>query len=324
MKKRKFKRKGKVWVGMISVIILGLFLFGIRDIFKPIPFSNRLSMYGVNVDLDGLKSQYVFVVDGVSKQTVNELDSDKKIYPASMTKMMTAIVTLEHFSDFEMEVKIPSGIMESLYEEGASLTGFCENEVVKVKDIVYGMMLSSGADATITAAVSIAGSEEEFVKLMNKKAKELGMINTHFVNSSGLHDDEHYTTLHDLELLLEYAVQNENFMEVMRTPKYTTTATSFHPNGIKIESKLHESMEKMNHREFDFVGGKTGFTYEAGLCLASMAYVNEKPYYVITAKANGVSWGYPYHIEDASLIYRQLAIPLAKQKMIELKYLGSR
>src|SRR5699024_6501471 len=129
--------------------------------------------------------------------------SDEKIYPASLTKIMTAIVAIENLPDLDEQIYLSEDMFEKLYSENASMAGFLPNEKVAAIDLIYGALLPSGAESCIGLADAIAGSEKSFVKLMNEKAEELGMNDTHFTNSTGLHDRNHYTTVNDIAKLLK-------------------------------------------------------------------------------------------------------------------------
>src|SRR5699024_9607630 len=134
-------------------------------------------------------------------QTVEEKDEDVQIYPASMTKMMTAIVAIENLSDLNQTITLSQELFAPLYEEGASMAGFAPGDQVTAMDLLYGVILPSGAECCLGLAEQIAGSESAFADMMNAKAQELGMTATHFVTSTGLHDPEHYTTVRDLTKL---------------------------------------------------------------------------------------------------------------------------
>lgn len=152
----------------------------------------------------GVFSKHAILVDLKDNKILYAREADERTYPASLTKMMTVLVAIENLSTEMM--KVPNDF-SYLYEQNAALAGFLPGDLVRTSDLLYGIMLPSGADAALTVAENIAGSEAKFVKLMNEKSKELGMNNTHFTNVIGLHDNNHYTTVHDLAILLEYALK---------------------------------------------------------------------------------------------------------------------
>ena len=153
-------------------------------------------------------------MDVKSGAVIGDLNGKEQIYPASMTKIMTAIVALEAFSDLDHEITLSENIFYALDGQDATQAGFQPGESVRVRDLVYGVMLPSGAECCLALADEASGSEEAFVEKMNKKAKSIGMKDTHFMDCTGLHDPEHYSTAYDIALLLKYALHNDTFREV--------------------------------------------------------------------------------------------------------------
>ncbi len=156
-------------------------------------------------------------------------------------------------------------------------------------DMIYGAILPSGADATAGLAIKVAGSEAAFVKLMNKKADELGLKDTHFTNASGLFDKEHYTTPEDMAVIIRAAMQNELCKKVLSTYQYTTAPTPQNPNGIQLTSTLFSYMYGTEPEGSDILGGKTGFVNESGYCIASFGKSDNGTEYVcVTLKGQGL------------------------------------
>ena len=164
-------------------------------------------------------------------QTILSFQSSEEIYPASLTKIMTAIIAIEALDDFDETVTVSPALLKSLAEKNASVAGFLPGEQVCVRDLLYGTLLPSGADAAVTLACRVSGSEEAFVKLMNEKARSLGMTHTHFTNATGLHNDSHVTTLDDLALLLEYALDNGVFYRIFTAHQYRASLRPCIPRG---------------------------------------------------------------------------------------------
>lgn len=229
------------------------------------------------------------------------------VYPASLTKIMTVLTALDNLPDLDEKVVLSDDMIKSLYRQGASMAGFVGGEQVTVRDLLYGAMLPSGADACVGLAQKISGSEEAFVELMNQKASEIGMGGTHFVNSTGLHDENHYSTCQDISRLLAKALENETFREIFTAESYTTSQTPPNPSGIELKNSM---FQKMNSRELSnggaIEGGKTGYTDAAQLCLGSLAKVGEEEYVLITVHAVGNQTTDPYHILDAFAVYNQI------------------
>jgi len=186
------------------------------------------------------------------------------------------------------------------------MAGFQPGEQVRAIDLLYGVMLPSGAECCIGLADQIAGSEQNFVKIMNQKAADLGMDNTHFENAIGLHNENHYTTVKDLAILLSYALQNDTFREIFTSSRHSTPPTNKHPRGITFYSTMFEDLSNQNIIGGEILGGKTGYTDEAGLCLASLAKVGKQEYILISAGAKGDHDSEQYNITDALAVYNSI------------------
>ena len=258
------------------------------------------------VSLEGLISPEAVLMDADSGEVLAAKNADASIYPASMTKVMTALLVLEANPDLDTPVTLPEDIFPELRAEGASMAGFRPDETATVRDLLYGVLLPSGAECCEALAREVSGSEEAFVELMNQKAAELGMRSTHFCNPTGLHDPEHVSTVRDMARLLRAAMQNETFRAILSAGRYAVPATDLHPEGFTMTSTFWAELGDVSLRRGQFLGGKTGYTSAAGLCLASAAQVKGKRYILVTAGAKGNHGTEPYHIEDAVRVYRQL------------------
>lgn len=253
-----------------------------------------------------LHSPYAILVRLKDQQVVFATRSEIRIYPASLTKIMTAIVAIENINDLQNKVILPKKAFTALYAANASLAGFLPNEEVSANDLLYGTLLPSGGDAAIGLAILASGSESQFVKLMNVKAKQLGMNDTHFTNACGLHNSNHYTTVKDIATLLAYALKNETFREVFTSICHSTARTNLHPDGITFYNTMFEKMTTYKLAGGTIIGGKTGYTKESGLCLASLAKINRVEYILVTAGASGNHRTKQYHIMDAFTVYGRL------------------
>ena len=169
-----------------------------------------------------IKSPYIAFLDVTENKIIAGRSADARIYPASMTKVMTLIVAVENLNSLDDKFTMTSEIIDPLYLDEATRAGFEPGEEVKARDMLYGLILPSGGDAAVGLAELISGSEEEFVKLMNEKCVEMGLKNTHFTNTSGLHNQDHYTTPVEQAMIMAYAMQNETCAEVLSTYQYTT------------------------------------------------------------------------------------------------------
>lgn len=257
----------------------------------------------LEIDLTQLYSPCAVLADPASGEVLAEHNGQKRIYPASLTKIMTAILVIEKLPDLQETVILPTEMFSRLYLAHASLAGFEPEEQVSVKDLLYGILLPSGAECCIACAEKIAGSEEAFVELMNEKAAQLGLSDTHFGNSTGLHENDHYSTAEDIAVLLQYALQNEVFREAFCSRSYTTAATSAHPEGLTFESTMFQSLDEDEIKRGRILGGKTGYTKEAGLCLASLGQIGGREYILVTAGAEGSHNTKPFHVLDAVKVY---------------------
>ena len=284
-------------------IFLFLFVFVCTLFFiDPLNQDNYMPALGTTEGQVYVYSENILLIEQDSMQELLAVNKDKIIYPASLTKIMTAIVALENVSHWNESFAVPDEIVQPLIDAQASMAGFKAGENVSVKDLLYGTLLSSGADGALTLAYGIAGNESSFVDLMNQKAVMLGMTHTHFTNATGLHDDNHVSTLDDLALLIEYAMDNPYFYQVFTSESYVCSPTKEHPKGLKLESTLFSKIEG----ESMILGGKTGYTPEAGLCLASLAQIEDERYLLLTANAPGNASTSPYHIADAMRIFNAL------------------
>jgi len=262
----------------------------------------------ISISSDNLYSSNAILLSLKDQTILMEKNIEEKIYPASLTKMMTAIVAIENLTDLKQEIELTDSMFQGLYEANASLAGFQPGEKVSAIDLIYGALLPSGAESCVGLAYLVAGSEQDFVRMMNQKAVELKMTNTNFENTTGLHHENHYTTVKDLAILLSYSLQNNTFRDVFTSYSYSTKPTNKHPDGITFYSTMFEKLKISNQSIVNgkILGGKTGFTDEAGLCLASLARVDEKEYILITVGAKGNHYTEQYNITDALTVYNSI------------------
>lgn len=233
-----------------------------------------------------IASDCAIMIDLSTNTIVAEKNPDIQIYPASMTKIMTLIVAYENCKNFDDLFTMTAEITDAAYSEGASVAGFAAGEQVSVRDLLYGAILPSGADATEALAIYTSGTAEKFVELMNRKALQMGLSNTHFSNASGLHDKDHYSTPHEIALILEYALGIEECRKILSTYQYTTAPTPEHPDGILLTSTMFSRMRGDESGVAEVIAGKTGYTNEGLHCLASMAKTSDgKEYVLVTAHA---------------------------------------
>lgn len=256
--------------------------------------------------LDTLNSPYAILMDASTGEVLAEQNADTQMYPASMTKILTAVTAMESVNSLDEIVTMPYEIYAALYEEGASMAGFEAGEQASVRQLLYGVILPSGAECCIALADLIDGSESAFVQRMNEKAQALGMSSTHFVTCTGLHDAQHYSTVRDIAVLLQYALQSSDFREIFTAHSYSVAPTAQHPEGFTFYSTMFQSLGDASVTGGEILGGKTGYTEEAGLCLASLAQVNGREYILVTAGAPGSHDTEPLHTIDAKAVYNRI------------------
>ena len=239
------------------------------------------------------------LIDADSGKVLYAKNEQTKASMASTTKIMTALLLCEN-KDLSDTLLITD---KMVMVEGTSM-GLKSGMTVTYKDLLYGMLLASGNDAANATAIGISGSIEKFVELMNTTAKELGMEYTHFVTSTGLHDDQHYTTVKDLAKLVQYALENETFKMIYSSKTYTTAPTKKYPQGLTFYNTMFSRLGNNELENGKILGGKTGYTSEAGNCLASYAMVDGEEYILVTAGSMDESKKGP--VKDAVLIYNQI------------------
>ncbi|MCH5351213.1 MAG: D-alanyl-D-alanine carboxypeptidase [Clostridiales bacterium] len=208
------------------------------------------------------------LVDGDTGEVVYQKNGDKRMYPASTTKICTAITVLEHWTNLDLPVAIPD---EAVGVEGSSIY-LQRGEMLSVRDLLYGLMLQSGNDCATALAIIVGDSVEGFVKLMNETAERAGATGTHFANPHGLHNPDHYTTAKDLCAISYYAMQNRVFRDIVSTKRHRTP---YHNH------EYDRNFPNKNKILFNYEGGngiKTGFTKAAGRCLVSSATRDGKSY----------------------------------------------
>lgn len=194
-----------------------------------------------------------------------------RLYPASTTKIMTALVALEK-GDMDAQATVSKEAI-TFNESGVSTAKLKEGDVLTLRQLLYALLLVSANDAANVIAEQIAGSQEEFVAMMNEEAQKIGATNTHFVNPNGLHNEEHYTTAYDLYLMFNKAMEYDDFLEILQTPDYNTTYLS--ADGSSVEAAWSSSNQFTKGAVtvpdgVTAVGGKTGTTTAAMSCLVQL------------------------------------------------------
>lgn len=291
------KKFGKrILLVLLVIAILPITTFWAKE---PTPTA-KIAANGHEFDLH---SEQAILIDLTDQKILYQKDQNKQIHPASMTKIMTVLVAIENIDDLDQTMVLGSDVFEGLLEANASVAGFQLREEVTMRELLYATMIASGADAARALAIHTSGSETNFVKLMNKKAKQLGLTNTHFVNTTGLDDDDHYSTVSDIAKLLETAIQNEQFLKIFKTREYTLPGNEVRDTAIQLKSTMLGQIENLGYEDNLIEGGKTGYTEGGGLCLASTAWHDGTHYLAVTANG-GLDHESGNNIMDAYTMYQ--------------------
>ena len=211
------------------------------------------------------------LIDLNTGRTVYEQDADERVYPASLTKIMTCLLALEN-GNLSDVVTVSASALDDL-DADSSVAGLQIGEQMTLENLLYCMMVVSGNDACNVIAEHIAGSVTDFVRMMNQRAYELGCLNTHFNNPHGLHDESHYTTARDLSIITQAALKSENFRQIVDTYEYQLPDDNMRQNIPKLKTTnmlIYRSMS--NSLYYPRAHGiKTGYTSQAGRCVISEA-----------------------------------------------------
>lgn len=217
----------------------------------------------------GLTAQSAVLIDAKTGIVIYDKDKDAKSYPASTTKILTALLAIENTKPTDVLTHSHNAVFN--IGPGSSHIGMRENEQITMEQALHGVLLASANEVCMAISEHISGSEEKFVELMNKRAKEIGAKNTHFANPHGFHDENHYTTSYDMALIMKEAIKNEEFVKYISTTTYKIPAT----NIVNEERILNNSNKLILERSpyyYEYcIGGKTGFTDEAGNTLVTYA-----------------------------------------------------
>lgn len=225
-----------------------------------------------------IKSKSAILITPQTSNVIFEKNAYEKFYPASTTKILTAIVILESL-DIESMVKVS----EKASKINGTKVGLHAGGFYKIEDLLYGLLLNSGNDCAIALAEHFSGDEKEFSKVMNKKAKLLGAYNSNFTNASGLHDENHYTCAYDLGKILSYAIKNKKFVEISTSKYHKILGTKGDSSNIYNQNQLLLKNGKYYYKHA--LLGKTGFTTPAQYTFAASARNNNVDLIAVALKA---------------------------------------
>ncbi len=231
--------------------------------------------------------------------------------PASVTKILTAITAIEMIEDLDAQVTMQKQDFTGLYESNAALSGFKVGEKVSYRDLLYTLMLVSGCDSAYALANNLSGSLPAFARVMNEKAAELGLTGSHFVDPSGLTAPDHYTTAADTVKILDYALKNPLFRQIFESRTYAVPATNLSAEEREIRNIYFFRLNKDFEGEYlangvHLLGGKTGFTNAAGLCLATGGECHGREYLAVIFGGPGSNKTPQYNFMDALTLFGAL------------------
>ena len=263
-----------------------------------------------------VQARYAGAADLQTMQVLYEKNAEAKLYPASLTKVLTALTAMERISDLDETIAITAAMLEGLEDGTYSIAGFLLGEEVTVRDLLYGVLLPSGADACQALAIALFGSEEAMVEAMNETASSIGMTHSHFTNTVGMHDADHYTSVSDLFLLMKQAWQNDTLHTIMSTASYTTSSSYYHGEGLRLENSwvAQFAYDELENRYV--LGGKTGYTPEAGYCLASVCEIQGREVIVIIAGVPDEA-GSGQAVEDVDSLCAMIDETMRPQMLLE-------
>lgn len=253
-------------------------------------FSLFFFCYSVYADDFDITGEYVSLYNMNEDTLLYSKNDTKKTSIASLTKMMTTLVAIEEIDNLDKIVTIKERDFEGTV--GYSKAGFKVGDKVTYRDLLYGIILPSGADA-VNAVVNNTLGYDKFIKKMNETAKKIGMNDTSYANPVGKDDENNYSTSSDLAKLLKYALKNETFKTIFTTKSYKTS------NGLNLESTVNSYKTILNTDEIK--GAKSGFTKDAGRCLASITTLNNVDYLLVVINSSTTN---PYNaVKDTITIY---------------------
>ncbi len=230
-------------------------------------------------ELNKMNVEALLVKDVSAKKVLYSKEPFKELHPASLTKVMTALLAIEHG-----RLNQPVTITREMTKVEPTIAGYKRGDVIILEDLVKAAMIKSDNDAAKAIAITVGGSEEHFVEMMNAKAKKIGMSHTHFMNPCGYDDKQHFSTPQDLLKMTEYAIKNKKFNDISRLNEYTYYSLN---NHRKFYAFTHNRL--LNRYQYA-VGVKTGYTAKAGPCLIARAKKDGKDCVIVMMNAKGDRW----------------------------------
>ena len=245
-----------------------------RALYKGDLYSADLCVAAADVDMEGAPDKKTFYAGGLFNLDGKKVDFAyniyEKMYPASLTKLMTALVVLDSGADLSETVVVSKNADAGVFAADEQTCGIQEGDQLTLESLLYGLLVYSGNDNAVAIAEHISGNEAGFAELMNEKAGEIMATGSHFVNSNGLHDENHYTTAYDMYLIFLGCMKHDKFTEIIQADSYTANIKKADGSdaSIKWEPTNYYALGEADlPKSGKIVGGKTGTTLKAGNCL---------------------------------------------------------
>lgn len=292
----------KMFSLLLSVVIVIVTLLG--------TFSAEAAVFNPDVELYS-KAYMLINLDDNSFPVVTQKNQDEKMYPASLTKIVTAMVALKNVDDLSKTATVSQASYDILLGSGAQVAQLKVGDSVTIEQLLYLTLVHSACDATEVLAEYVGGTREKFVDMMNEYVKSLGCENTHFTNPDGLHNENHYTTVSDMAKISLDAIQNETFMKMATTVEYRYGDINFYHTNLMLRPGYVSYYYKYAQ------GIKTGSTEEAGYCVVTKASKDGYNYLAIVMGAPVIDYNKDGYDEKCSFID---AASLFKWAFNSLKY----
>lgn len=275
-----------------KIFILSIFIIALL-------FNNLHIVYAEDTNKPELVSRAAILIDNKTNKILYDKNSNEKMFPASTTKILTAILTLENCDLNETVTASYDAIMS--IPQGYVTANISVEEQLTVEQLLELSLIHSANDATNVLAEYVGGSIESFVSMMNTKVNELGLTNTHFTNTYGFQDENHYTTASDLSKIMQYCLKNDEFRRIAGSTSCSIPATN--KSDVRSYTSTNQLIIPNNPNYYSYVTvGKTGFTTEAGECLVSCAYKNDLELICVVLGGTVVN-GVPTRFSESKALY---------------------
>ncbi len=264
----------------------------------------------VYADEISITSTHAGVYNADNMELLYGKNEQDKIAIASLTKLMTAVVSIENIPNLEDKITVDYDIISKTLDPELAVAGIYDGESLTYYDLLATMLIPSGADSAVFLSNVVFDSQEKFIENMNIKAQEIDMNNTRFSNVTGLDDENNYSTIEDVAKLLGYVLKNDTLKEIISMKSYTTT-----DGEITVSSTITRSAQRSGITLDYVLGGKTGTTGDAGICLASYTVDEDNTIISIVTGASMYST-IPYNIIDSEKLYKYIADKYSNQNVL--------